>query len=187
MPAISMSAGRSSRWKKRDPVFALDRWRGDWSAPIVISTHHGLPRDDNGAVEGFSGTVARGRERLRRVGRRRLHRLHLVADGGKTFAQSRSVIETAPSVLRHGRTRPRQWISRDRHRRSPGQARAAVRHVERLSRGRYWRVLRQLRRWRQVVEQGRAGQLQCAARWYGPILPMAGRRSRKRCGEYHFL
>src|SRR5580692_6791789 len=29
-----------------------------WSTPINISTHHGLPRDDNGAVEGFSGAVA---------------------------------------------------------------------------------------------------------------------------------
>jgi hypothetical protein len=24
----------------------------NWSSPIEISTHHGLPRDDNGAVEG---------------------------------------------------------------------------------------------------------------------------------------
>ena len=28
-----------------------------WSAPIDISAHHGLPRDDNGAVEGFSAAV----------------------------------------------------------------------------------------------------------------------------------
>ena len=28
-----------------------------WSAPMDISAHHGLPRDDNGAVEGFSAAV----------------------------------------------------------------------------------------------------------------------------------
>ncbi|HEY3930222.1 MAG TPA: sialidase family protein, partial [Candidatus Koribacter sp.] len=29
-----------------------------FSKPIEISTHHGLPRDDNGAVEGFSAAIA---------------------------------------------------------------------------------------------------------------------------------
>jgi hypothetical protein len=67
-----------------------------WSDPIDISTHHGLPRDDNGAVEGFTGAVAADGT------------LHVVwahgnsivfassRDGGKTFTKSRSILQTAP-------------------------------------------------------------------------------------------
>ncbi len=67
-----------------------------WSAPIEISTHHGLPRDDNGAVEGFTGAVAADGT------------LHVVwadgdsivlassHDGGKTFSKSRAILQTAP-------------------------------------------------------------------------------------------
>lgn len=67
-----------------------------WSAPITISTHHGLPRDDNGAVEGFTGAVAADGT------------LHVVwadgdsivlassRDGGKTFSKSRVILQTAP-------------------------------------------------------------------------------------------
>ncbi len=67
-----------------------------WSAPVEISTHHGLPRDDNGAVEGFTGAVASDGA------------LHVVwadgdsivfassRDGGKTFSKSRAILHTAP-------------------------------------------------------------------------------------------
>ena len=67
-----------------------------WSAPIDISTHHGLPRDDNGAVEGFSGVVApdgtvygvwADGDSLAFASSR---------DGGKSFSKSRSIIQTAP-------------------------------------------------------------------------------------------
>jgi hypothetical protein len=67
-----------------------------WSAPIDISTHHGLPRDDNGAVEGFSGAVApdgtvygvwADGDSLAFASSR---------DGGKSFGKSRSIIQTAP-------------------------------------------------------------------------------------------
>ncbi len=67
-----------------------------WSAPIEISTHHGLPRDDNGAVEGFTGAVAADGT------------VHVVwadgdsivlassHDGGKTFSKSHPILKTAP-------------------------------------------------------------------------------------------
>lgn len=67
-----------------------------WSTPIDISTHHGLPRDDNGAVEGFTGAVAADGT------------LHVVwadgdsivlassHDGGQTFSKSRAILKTAP-------------------------------------------------------------------------------------------
>lgn len=67
-----------------------------WSSPVDIRAHHGLPRDDNGAVEGFSaavgndGTVysvwADGDDIVFTSSR----------DGGRSFAKSRSVIHTAP-------------------------------------------------------------------------------------------
>lgn len=67
-----------------------------WSAPIEISSHEGLPRDDNGAVEGFSGAVAPDGT------------LYVVwadgdniaftysRDGGETFAASKAVLDVAP-------------------------------------------------------------------------------------------
>lgn len=67
-----------------------------WSAPIEISSHEGLPRDDNGAVEGFSGAIAPDGA------------LYVVwadgdniaftdsKDGGETFAPSREVLDVAP-------------------------------------------------------------------------------------------
>ncbi|HEV2116439.1 MAG TPA: sialidase family protein, partial [Terriglobales bacterium] len=70
-----------------------------WSAPIEISTHEGLPRDDNGAVEGFTGTVGAD------------GRLYVVwadgnsivfaesRDGGRSFSRSRKILDTAPSYF----------------------------------------------------------------------------------------
>jgi hypothetical protein len=67
-----------------------------WSAPMDISSHHGLPRDDNGAVEGFSGAVGpdgtlyvvwADRDNIVFTSSR---------DGGRTFTKSKSMIQTAP-------------------------------------------------------------------------------------------
>jgi hypothetical protein len=70
-----------------------------WSAPIEISTHEGLPRDDNGAVEGFTGAVgddgtlyvvwADGNSIVLAVSR----------DGGRSFSPSRKILDTAPSYF----------------------------------------------------------------------------------------
>ncbi|MEJ2007550.1 MAG: sialidase family protein [Acidobacteriota bacterium] len=67
-----------------------------WSKPIRISTQAGLPRDDNGSVEGFSGVVgADGTLYVVWAGG-----THLVftysKDGGRTFAPSRGLIPIAP-------------------------------------------------------------------------------------------
>ncbi|HET7750125.1 MAG TPA: sialidase family protein, partial [Terriglobales bacterium] len=70
-----------------------------WSAPIEISTHEGLPRDDNGAVEGFTGAVGADGT------------LYVVwadgssiaftesRDGGRSFSKSRKILDTAPSYF----------------------------------------------------------------------------------------
>ena len=70
-----------------------------WSKPIEISTKEGLPRDDNGAVEGFTGAVAADGT------------LYVVwcdisgvvfavsQDGGATFSSSRTIVKTGPSYF----------------------------------------------------------------------------------------
>jgi hypothetical protein len=70
-----------------------------WSTPIEISTHEGLPRDDNGSVEGFTGAVGADGT------------LYVVwadgssiaftesRDGGRSFSRSRKILDTAPSYF----------------------------------------------------------------------------------------
>src|SRR5579864_8756559 len=70
-----------------------------WSSPIEISTHEGLPRDDNGSVEGFTGAVgpdgtlyvvwADGNSIVLAQSR----------DGGHSFSRSRKILDTAPSYF----------------------------------------------------------------------------------------
>ncbi|MFY9531332.1 MAG: hypothetical protein WBC04_22770 [Candidatus Acidiferrales bacterium] len=66
-----------------------------WSTPIEISMHEGLPRDDNGSVEGFDGVVAPdgtldviwadGNEIV----------MASSSDGGRTFTPSRKILDVA--------------------------------------------------------------------------------------------
>lgn len=70
-----------------------------WSAPTRISTQAGLPRDDNGDVEGFTGAI--GADGTLYVAWSDGN--HVVftssSDGGKSFAPSRAVVQTAPSYF----------------------------------------------------------------------------------------
>jgi hypothetical protein len=70
-----------------------------WSPAIRISTHAGLPRDGNGDVVGFNGTVGPDGT-IYAV----WHDGHDIAfttshDGGKTFAPSHWIIETGPPYM----------------------------------------------------------------------------------------
>jgi hypothetical protein len=67
-----------------------------WEAPMDISTHHGLPRDDNGAVEGFSAAVGEDGTVYTVWADGDSLAFTSSHDGGKTFAKSRAVIATAP-------------------------------------------------------------------------------------------
>ena len=70
-----------------------------WSKPIEISTREGLPRDDNGAVEGFTGAVASDGT------------LYVVwcdisglvfavsKDGGRSFSRSHTILKTGPTYF----------------------------------------------------------------------------------------
>jgi hypothetical protein len=70
-----------------------------WSRPIEISTHEGLPRDDNGAVEGFSGTV--GPDGTLYVVWPDISGIVLATsrDGGQNFSPSRSIVKTGPAYF----------------------------------------------------------------------------------------
>ena len=68
-----------------------------WSAPRRVSDHAGLPRDDNGTVEGFSGAAAPDGT-LHVVWSDTNHIIYATSrDGGKTFSRNRSIADTAPS------------------------------------------------------------------------------------------
>ncbi len=67
-----------------------------WSPAIRISTHAGLPRDDNGGLVGFVGTVGADGTIYAVWNDSNSIAFTQSHDGGKTFAASRSVIETGP-------------------------------------------------------------------------------------------
>jgi hypothetical protein len=67
-----------------------------WSKPVRLSTEAGLPRDDNGAVEGFTGTVGPDGT-LYVVWADGTHVVFTSSrDGGRTFEPSRGIIPIAP-------------------------------------------------------------------------------------------
>ncbi len=67
-----------------------------WSKPLRISTHAGLPRDDNGAVEGFSGAVGPD-STIYAVWADGSHIVFTSSrDGGRSFRPSRGFIDIAP-------------------------------------------------------------------------------------------
>ena len=67
-----------------------------FAAPMRISTHAGLPRDDNGGLVGFVGVVAADGTIYAVWNDGSTVAFTQSRDGGKTFAPSRSVIDVAP-------------------------------------------------------------------------------------------
>lgn len=72
---------------------------GAWSKPIEISSHEGLPRDETGSVEGFTGAV--GGDGTIYVAWADGSEIALASsrDGGQSFSRSRSILKTAPSYF----------------------------------------------------------------------------------------
>src|SRR5258708_10095614 len=71
-----------------------------WSSPIKLSSVPGLPRDDNGALEGFHGvvgpdgtlyTIWDGRDGIM---------MAISPDGGLTFSKERRIINPGPCCFR---------------------------------------------------------------------------------------
>jgi hypothetical protein len=70
-----------------------------WSKPIEIDTIRGLPRDDNGAIEGFDAAVAPDGT-LYAVWTDGTHVVFTASqDGGLTFSPARNIIDTAPTMF----------------------------------------------------------------------------------------
>ena len=70
-----------------------------WSKPIEIDSTRGLPRDDNGAIEGFAGAAGPDGT-LYAVWTDGSHVVFTSShDGGLTFSRTRNIIDTAPTMF----------------------------------------------------------------------------------------
>ena len=91
-----------TRWTLTDSLIMLSRSTNDgrtWSKPIPITKERGLPRDDNGALEGFDGAVGPNGT-LYTVWAHTDHIMFTEShDGGKTFTPTRSIVHTAPTMF----------------------------------------------------------------------------------------
>jgi hypothetical protein len=110
MPRVFADANRASpfagnvyagwiEWQLDKSIMLFARSTDDgqtFSAPIRISTHAGLPRDDNGGLVGFVGVVDPQGTIFAIWNDGNTIVFTRSSDGGKTFAPSRPVIDVAP-------------------------------------------------------------------------------------------
>jgi hypothetical protein len=71
-----------------------------WSAPFEISSHEGLPRDDNGSVEGFAAAAAPNGLLYAIWADGDSIALATSRDGGITFTPSRKILDVAPPYFK---------------------------------------------------------------------------------------
>jgi hypothetical protein len=88
-----------TRWRLADSQMVLSRSTDDgktWSQPVEIDAHPGLPRDDNGAAEGFDGVVGPDGTLYAIWSQDDDIMFTTSRDGGQTFSKARPAIHTAP-------------------------------------------------------------------------------------------
>jgi BNR repeat-like domain len=91
-----------TRWRIADSQMVLSRSTDDgktWSEPVEIDAHPGLPRDDNGAAEGFDGVVGPDGTLYAIWSQDDDLMLTTSRDGGKSFSRARAIIHTAPIMF----------------------------------------------------------------------------------------
>lgn len=91
-----------TRWTLTNSELLFVRSTDDgktWSKPIEIDNGPGLPRDDNGALEGFAGAVGPDGTIYAVWGDGQHIVLTTSKDGGKTFSKTRNIIKTAPIMF----------------------------------------------------------------------------------------
>jgi hypothetical protein len=71
-----------------------------WSAPYEISTHEGIPRDDNGALEGFDAAAGPNGTLYAIWSDGDSIVMAISQDGGVTFRPSRKILDTAASYFK---------------------------------------------------------------------------------------
>jgi hypothetical protein len=91
-----------TRWTLTDSQILISRSIDDgrtWSPAIEVDLHPGLPRDDNGANEGFDGVVGPDGRLYAIWSAGDDIYLTVSRDGGKTFSRARPIIHTAPIMF----------------------------------------------------------------------------------------
>jgi hypothetical protein len=91
-----------TRWRLTDSQMVLSRSIDDgktWSQPVEIDAHPGLPRDDNGAAEGFSGVVGPDGTLYAIWSQDDAVMLTTSRDGGASFSKAHAIIHTAPIMF----------------------------------------------------------------------------------------
>ena len=91
-----------TRWTLTDSEMMLARSTDDgktWSKPVEIDRHPGLPRDDNGAAEGFDGVVGPDGTLYAVWSQDDDIVFTTSRDGGQRFSRARPILHTAPIMF----------------------------------------------------------------------------------------